>query len=820
MVYVKLYKLEFLPVVVQILSSVYTSWAITVVGLVGQEVNLPCNITADLPNDKPALVLWYKDKSPTPIYTLDARIGPLLQARHSSNDNLVTRAYLTTVNRPATLMLNQVKKEDEGSYRCRVDFNRARTRYTDSILKVIAPPTKLVIKDNNGRILKSLIGPYDEGESLFLKCEVEGGSPMPAVTWWRESVVLDNNYSLEDEGLTVNELKISSLSRHDLMAAFTCCASNNKVSSPLSSTVTLDMNFRPLLLEMEGGRQPLSAGTPTKLNCHSAGSRPPVTITWWKEHLELKTARTTVTNHGNSTISTLIFTPTVEDDNKILSCVAKNVLMPGTILREDRKLKVHYAPLVSLRYSGKSKKSQSITEDTDVYFECLVQSNPRPTGISWMFEGGELHPNSSAGILINNHTLTLKDISRSRRGRYSCTATNSEGKGESGIFFLRVQYPPICISTHIKSFGVAVHEPLHVVCQVDAEPPDVSFRWSFNNTYETLDIVDFESHLTRSRATFTPRNEQDYGTLLCWASNEIGSQKFPCVFNITPVGPPDKPRDCRVQNVTMNSIQIACEEGYHGGLKQHFVLEVLDKNLETIEANLTSDVPVFLLSDLSYKASFEVIVYAVNSEGKSENWIMTINTLSNLVGNDENQWNFPFGPLFVIIGTSFVALIAVLLVIIIVIHIRLRTHSSRKARNRHREITRGSDERLSLKNVTGEIKTMSPLEEERCPDVIPVNEIALDCVDKGSDESVFLITHSSSKSNMSKIPDESSESEGRYTCSNTDCSTSKRVSPPNSENKLYTMRSRVMPGSSTTVLRRVVTQKDDTVVSRGETTKV
>ncbi|XP_022238176.1 neural cell adhesion molecule 2-like isoform X2 [Limulus polyphemus] len=732
MVYVKLYKLEFLPVVVQILSSVYTSWAITVVGLVGQEVNLPCNITADLPNDKPALVLWYKDKSPTPIYTLDARIGPLLQARHSSNDNLVTRAYLTTVNRPATLMLNQVKKEDEGSYRCRVDFNRARTRYTDSILKVIAPPTKLVIKDNNGRILKSLIGPYDEGESLFLKCEVEGGSPMPAVTWWRESVVLDNNYSLEDEGLTVNELKISSLSRHDLMAAFTCCASNNKVSSPLSSTVTLDMNFRPLLLEMEGGRQPLSAGTPTKLNCHSAGSRPPVTITWWKEHLELKTARTTVTNHGNSTISTLIFTPTVEDDNKILSCVAKNVLMPGTILREDRKLKVHYAPLVSLRYSD----------------------------------------------------------------------------------------PPICISTHIKSFGVAVHEPLHVVCQVDAEPPDVSFRWSFNNTYETLDIVDFESHLTRSRATFTPRNEQDYGTLLCWASNEIGSQKFPCVFNITPVGPPDKPRDCRVQNVTMNSIQIACEEGYHGGLKQHFVLEVLDKNLETIEANLTSDVPVFLLSDLSYKASFEVIVYAVNSEGKSENWIMTINTLSNLVGNDENQWNFPFGPLFVIIGTSFVALIAVLLVIIIVIHIRLRTHSSRKARNRHREITRGSDERLSLKNVTGEIKTMSPLEEERCPDVIPVNEIALDCVDKGSDESVFLITHSSSKSNMSKIPDESSESEGRYTCSNTDCSTSKRVSPPNSENKLYTMRSRVMPGSSTTVLRRVVTQKDDTVVSRGETTKV
>lgn len=29
---------------------------------------------------------------------------------------------------------------------------------------------------------------------------------------------------------------------------------------------------------------------------------------------------------------------------------------------------------------------------------------------------------------------------------------------------------------------------------------------------------------------------QDYGTLLCWGSNEIGTQSEPCIFNINPAG--------------------------------------------------------------------------------------------------------------------------------------------------------------------------------------------------------------------------------------------------------------------------------------------
>ncbi|XP_076348412.1 neural cell adhesion molecule 1-like [Tachypleus tridentatus] len=797
-------QVDFLFMFIQLFSSLFATRTI-ISGLVGEEVKLPCNITATLPHDKPALVLWYKDKLPTPIYTLDSRIGPLWQARHSSSDGLATRAYLTTVNRPATLVIDQVTKEDEGSYRCRVDFNRARTRYTDSVLTVIVPPSKLIIKDHRRQPLKSLIGPYNEGEPLFLMCEVKGGSPMPSVTWWRESVLLDDSYSLRNDGFTVNELVIPRLRRNDLMADFTCCASNSNLSTSISSTVTLDMNFRPLLLEMEGGQHPLSAGTPTKVNCHSVGSRPPAVITWWKRFKELRTARTTVSSHGNSTISTLIFTPTVEDDKQILACVAENKLMSGTALRQERRLNIHYAPLASLWFSG-NRKSGSVREGSHVYFECLVQSNPDRVRISWMFEGKELQTNNSMKVVVHNYTLVVKEVSRSNRGRYSCTAINSEGKGESGIFFLRVQYAPVCKTKQIRTFGVPVHESVRIDCQVDAEPLGVTFRWIFNNTHETFDVVDYENHLTRSRVTFTPRSNQDYGILFCSAENEVGPQVSPCVFIITPVGPPEKPRDCMVRNVSMYSIQIACEEGFNGGLKQHFVLEIYHKNLERSEINITSEIPVFLIQDLSYETAFEIIVYAMNSEGKSENWVMTIGTLSNVVGHDESQWSLPFGPLFVIIGISFVTVTVVVLFIIVVIHTR---QFRRKPNSRQRDVSTGSEERFVLKNSTDGLKRTTPrFEDETCPDIIPMSlhqgsETSADGEKKNNEESLFLGRHSTAKTNTCSIPNETVEN---YTYLNTGC-TSSAGSPLTASSTTNEDQCHVNSSAPSKTLRKIVYQK-------------
>ena len=92
--------------------------------------------------------------------------------------------------------------------------------------------------------MTNLIGPYNEYDKLILVCEVSGGKPRPLVTWWRESVLVDDSFKTNADGKVINELEIPSLSRYDLMAVYTCQSSNNNISIPVSSDVTIDLNCK------------------------------------------------------------------------------------------------------------------------------------------------------------------------------------------------------------------------------------------------------------------------------------------------------------------------------------------------------------------------------------------------------------------------------------------------------------------------------------------------------------------------------------------------------------------------------------------------
>lgn len=63
------------------------------------------------------------------FFSFDVRGKPLSQARHwSAPEVFGSRAYFRTMSEPAQLVIDDIRRHDEGVYRCRVDFRNAQTR--------------------------------------------------------------------------------------------------------------------------------------------------------------------------------------------------------------------------------------------------------------------------------------------------------------------------------------------------------------------------------------------------------------------------------------------------------------------------------------------------------------------------------------------------------------------------------------------------------------------------------------------------------------------------------------------------------------------
>ena len=56
----------------------------------------------------------------------------------------------------------------------------------------------------------------------------------------------------------------------------------------------------------------------------------------------------------------------------------------------------------------------------------------------------------------------------------------------------------------------------------------------YNSAEDEEDLTSFVANGTRSVLTYTPVNQRGYGTILCFANNEIGRQKEACVFHVVP----------------------------------------------------------------------------------------------------------------------------------------------------------------------------------------------------------------------------------------------------------------------------------------------
>ncbi|CAN7996401.1 unnamed protein product, partial [Ixodes pacificus] len=259
-------------------------------------------------------------------------------------------------------------------------------------------------------------------------------------------------------------------------------------------------------------------------------------------------------------------------------------------------------PLVRLQL-GKRLRLEEIFEGQDLYLECSIDANPHVSEVVWKFEGREVHSDPAAKVITSNQSLVFQSIQRHNAGRYTCVAINSEGESVSNE---RTVYP------------AAAHEMVQISCDVDAHPSAASFRWSFNGSLRSHEVQSFVTESDRSVASYVPREEADYGSLFCWATNEIGTQKTPCQFKVTPVGPPLAPSNCTLSNQTEEAFLAECREDHIGGPRQLYSLEVHDVSCHRLLANLTADRPAFWVQGVPAGLNVVLVLYAANQMGRSQ----------------------------------------------------------------------------------------------------------------------------------------------------------------------------------------------------------
>lgn len=407
-----------------------------------------------------------------------------------------------------SLEITDVQLEDDGKYNCQVTptDDDPRVLLSDEVtVTVIAPPNQVLI---DGGDIKSLV----LGVPTNITCRADGGKPAPEMLWYKEGTgrITNNTYTIattNESSKVTDVISIVTLkaTNADHEKRIECRAKNEALREPLSTYVTLNVQYKPRINMSHNISRPMRENDYVRFSCD--GDANPREVHWrW-----LRNGHTI----GGQTRSYLDIAQISSDYHQnTITCEATNII--GSTVAEIT-LDILYEP----KFIG---VNQYIPVDLNksVTLTCNATGNPQPQ-IRW-------RRSDSQAPLSETTTLTLSRISKEDLGMYICEASALYGAFTTKKLdvYLLLKGPPE-IKSKLKQFAEPDLDG-KVSCLVRSVPyPDQilwirnkkiidyaqSGRYSITQTQmaDGVENILHISHLTPS----------DFGEYICTVFNGYGN---------------------------------------------------------------------------------------------------------------------------------------------------------------------------------------------------------------------------------------------------------------------------------------------------------
>jgi len=412
------------------------SYSRKVVSKPGSDETIDCGVEGiDLSGVKGFNIQWSKMESDNPIESY-----PI-----SSGDQVVLFSTKYDVFHPEgthqySLKIKDIGDEDQGTYRCTVNFGGNQ--------KITADVPVLVEKAPffNTQMTRGLT--VKEGDSISIDCQ-PGGSPQPTVYWQRVDHKLPfyaGNFA------QTNQIEISDATT-DSEGMYICHADNG-VGSPVSSEVIINVMYKPrvnISSVVVFGELHQSVSVSCTSDAFNAA-----TIAWKKDgevlaessHFtiseetvkrpegEIFPAKDKFAVKPDFTKSMLTINSLSEDLAGVYTCEATNEVGDANATVE---VKVKTPPMIE-NQSGRTV----YYEDPIAYgrsaaavrLECEASGVPTPH-ISWMKDGEPLFVEATDSISVDETgALVIDEPTTEDNGLYQCLAQNPSGVAKSDLMYL------------------------------------------------------------------------------------------------------------------------------------------------------------------------------------------------------------------------------------------------------------------------------------------------------------------------------------------------------------------------------------------------